>query len=146
LNSLKKNGKKYKYKIMVNKVILIGHLGKDPESKTFDSGKTVCNFSIATSEKWKDNEETTWHNIVIWGALAEIAQKYLKKGSKVYIEGKITNRSYEDKEGKTRYVTEIVAREMKFLGGKDNAQGAVTGESLATVNTSTGEIVDDLPF
>jgi len=97
----------------VNKAILIGRLGKDPELRYPQGGDSVCNFSIATSEKWKDKsgekkEKTVWHNIVIWGKLAEIANQYMKKGSRVYLEGAIENRSYEDKQGVKKYVSEVV--------------------------------------
>ena len=108
---------------MINKVTLIGRLGKDPELKYLDNGTAVTSFSIATSEKYKDKdgerqEKTEWHNIVFWQRLAEIAKEYLHKGSLVYIEGKIQTRQWEDKEGQTRYTTEIVGREMKMLDPK----------------------------
>ncbi len=107
----------------MNKVTLIGNVGKDPETKTLESGTKVTQFTLATSEKWKDKEgnkqeETTWHNIVLWRGLAEVAEKYVKKGSQLAIEGKITSRSYDDKEGVTRYITEIVGKDMKMLGSK----------------------------
>ena len=104
--------------VMVNKVILVGNLGKDPEVKYTQSGKAVCNFSIATTERYNKEDHTEWHNIVAWGKLAEICGEYLAKGSRVYIEGKITTRKWEDKEGITRYTTEIIAREMKMLSKK----------------------------
>ena len=105
----------------VNKVILIGNLGKDPEMKTTPGGSTVTVFSLATSEKYTDKnqqkqEKTEWHNIVMWGKLAETANQYLKKGSTCYLEGKITTRSWDDKDGKKVYRTEIVANIMQFLG------------------------------
>jgi single-strand DNA-binding protein len=107
---------------MVNKVVLVGLLGKNPESQEAN-GKTVAKFSLATSEKYKDKsgekqETTTWHNIVVWGSLADICVKYLQKGSLVYVEGKISNRSWDDKDGNKKYITEIVCSEMKMLGGK----------------------------
>ena len=107
---------------MVNKVILIGNLGKDPECKVLQSGQMVTNLTVATAEKWKDKdgnpqEATEWHNCQIWGKGAEIAEKYLKKGSKVFIEGKIKTRSYE-KDGQTRYATEIIVKEFNFLDSK----------------------------
>src|SRR6187431_2012325 len=107
----------------VNKVILIGRLGKDPEVRNLDNGAVVANFSIATSESYKDRttgekkEITEWHNIVLWRGLAEIAQKYLRKGDMVYIEGKLRTRSWE-KDGVTRYTTEIVADNMNMLSPK----------------------------
>ena len=104
-----------------NKVQLIGNLGKDPEIKTIESGKKVAHFTMATNEIYKNArgekvEETQWHNIVAWGGLAEIAEKYLNKGSEVLIEGKITNRSYTDKEGEKKYICEIQANELLMLG------------------------------
>lgn len=106
----------------VNKVILIGNLGGDPEIRCLDNGNTVANFSIATSESWtKDGEKhdkTEWHKIVAWGKLAEICGKYLHKGKQVCIEGKLQTRKWEDKEGVTRYVTEVAAFQMQMLGPK----------------------------
>ncbi len=104
-----------------NRVHLIGHLGQDPEIKTLESGKKVANFTIATNDSFKNNEgqkveETTWHNIVAWNGLAERAARYLKKGKEVAIEGRIVYKSYEDKKGMTRYVTEIVLNDMLFVG------------------------------
>jgi len=108
---------------MINKVILIGRLGKDPELKYLDSGKAVTSFSMATSEKYKDKdgerqEKTEWHNIVLWQRLAEVAKEYLNKGDLIYIEGKIQTRSYDDKDGSKRYFTEIVGQRMQMLGSK----------------------------
>lgn len=105
----------------VNKVILVGNLGKDPEVRHLDNGRAVANFSVATSETYKNRQgervtTTEWHNIVLWTPLAEVAEKYLKKGSQVYIEGKLTTRSWDDQEGNKRYTTEVVGREMKMLG------------------------------
>jgi len=112
----------------VNKVILVGNLGSDPEAKTFDSGTTNCKFSMATSEKFKDKsgekqEKTTWHNVIVWGAMANPCEKYLKKGSKVYIEGKIDNRSYE-KDGEKKYITEVIAQSVQFLDSKSQSDEA----------------------
>lgn len=109
---------------MRNKVQLIGNLGMDPEMKTLESGKKLVKFSLATNESYKNAkgekvEETQWHNLIAWGKTAEIANKYLKKGNEVAIEGKLVNRSYEDKEGVKRYITEIVVNEMLMLGGKN---------------------------
>ena len=112
---------------MINKVILIGNLGADPEVRYTQSGSPVCSFRIACSEKYKDasgnmQENTEWVPIVAWGKLAEICSQYLHKGSRVYIEGKLQTRKWQDKEGGTRYTTEIVAREMKMLDGKEDGQ------------------------
>jgi single-strand DNA-binding protein len=112
----------------VNRVTILGFLGKSPEIRTLESGNKVASFSVATSEKYKNKagelvEETTWHNIVIWGKLADIVEKYLVKGSQVYLEGSIKNRSYE-KDGVTKYITEINCEKMVMLGGKSKeAQG-----------------------
>lgn len=114
----------------VNKVILIGNLGKDPELKFLPSGQPVANFSIATSEKWKDKstgetkEQTEWHNIIMFGKLAEIAGQYLKKGSSVFVEGRLQTRKWQDKNGQDRYTTEIIANEMKMLGGRGDQSGS----------------------
>ena len=115
----------------VNKVILIGTLGKDPETKTFSNGGSVTNFSIATSERWKDKntgemkEQTEWHSIVLNNKLGEIAQQYLRKGSKVYIEGSLRTRKWQDQNGQDRYTTEIRGDQMQMLGDKgDNQQQA----------------------
>ena len=104
-----------------NKVQLIGNLGKDPEIKTIESGKKVAHFTMATNEIYKNArgekvEETQWHNLVAWGGLAEIAEKYLNKGSEVLIEGKIINRVYTDKEGEKKYISEIQVNELLMLG------------------------------
>jgi single-strand DNA-binding protein len=126
----------------INKVILVGRLGKDPEVRSLDNGKSVANFSLATSESYKDKqtgekkEVTEWHNIVLWAGLAEIAAKYLAKGSLVYIEGKNRTRSWE-KDGVTRYTTEIVGDNLQMLGGKSDG-----GSS----NSDSGNSTDDLPF
>ncbi|GAB3329560.1 single-stranded DNA-binding protein [Marivirga atlantica] len=155
----------------VNKVILIGNLGKDPEVRHLDNGATVANFSIATTESYKDRntgqrvDQTEWHNIVLWRGLADVAEKYLKKGDSVYIEGKLRTRSWE-KDGVTRYTTEVVGDQMTMLGGKRNDQGGADsgyqgGQSSyqndnsskpaqstsAPANTpDTDSEMDDLPF
>jgi single-strand DNA-binding protein len=121
----------------INKVILVGNLGKDPETRYMPNGKAVTNFTIATSESWKDKqtgeqrEQTEWHNIVMFERLAEIAAEYLKKGSQVYIEGKLRTRKWQDKEGRDRYTTEINANEMQMLGGRagGGGGGGMGGES-----------------
>jgi single-strand DNA-binding protein len=114
----------------VNKVILVGNLGQDPESRTTPGGTTVTNIRIATSESWKDKttgemkEQTEWHGIVLWNRLGEIAAEYLKKGSQVYIEGRLQTRKWQDKQGNDRYTTEVVASEMQMLGGRSGGGGA----------------------
>ena len=113
----------------VNKVIVVGNLGKDPETRFLPDGKAVCNFSVATTDTWKDKasgdkkEATEWHRVSAFGRLAEICGEYLKKGSQVYIEGKLRTRKWQDKEGQDRYSTEIVANEMQMLGGRGGAGG-----------------------
>lgn len=112
----------------VNKVILVGNLGKDPEQRYTPSGTAVTTFPMATTERYKDRdgnrqEKTEWHNIVAWRQLAEICGKYLHKGKQVYIEGKIQTRNYDDKDGNKRYITEIVADQMQMLGSRDDNQG-----------------------
>lgn len=138
----------------VNKAILVGRLGKDPEVRNLENGVTVVNFTMATSETYKDRvtgekkEITDWHNVVLWRGLADIAAKYLHKGDQVYIEGKIRTRSWE-KEGVTRYTTEIIGDNMTLLGSR---QGG--GSSTATYTQSAGgddmksndNATDDLPF
>lgn len=111
----------------VNKVILVGNLGKDPELRYTPSGTAVATFSLATTERYKDRdgqkqEKTEWHNIVAWRQLAEICGKFLHKGKQVYIEGKIQTRSYDDRDGNKRYITEIVVDQMQMLGTKDDGQ------------------------
>ena len=138
---------------MYNKAIIIGNAGKDPETRTLESGAKVTQIAVATSETWKDKEgnkkeETQWHNVVLWRGLAEVAEKYVRKGTKLMIEGKIVTRSYDDKDGNKRYVTEIVGKEMKMLGGKPKDSSAeVQGaqEPSVGVNPSTNQ-EDDLPF
>ena len=108
----------------VNKVILVGNLGRDPEVRFMPNGEAVCNFSIATTDNWKDKsgakqERTEWHNIVMYRKLAEIAGEYLKKGRPVYVEGRLQTRKWQTKEGQDRYTTEIIADQMQMLGGKD---------------------------
>tara|TARA_B100000902_G_scaffold137256_1_gene135484 strand:- start:22340 stop:22762 length:423 start_codon:yes stop_codon:yes gene_type:complete len=137
----------------VNKVILIGNLGKDPEVKYLDSGVAVANFSLATTENYRNKEgekvsQTEWHNIVLWRGLAEIAEKWLKKGSSVYIEGKIRTRRWEDKDGNARYTTEILGENMTMLGKRDDNKTESTQDKIV----KSEEIIldenkeDDLPF
>jgi len=128
----------------VNKVILIGNLGKDPEVRYLDNGVAVANFSLATTENYKNKagervSQTEWHNIVLWRGLAEVAEKWLKKGSSVYVEGKIRTRKWEDKDGNTRYSTEILGDNMTMLGGKPSS------ETPVEVAPATDK-KDDLPF
>jgi single-strand DNA-binding protein len=151
----------------VNKVILVGTLGKDPETRYMPSGGAVTNLRIATNEQWKDKqtgeqqERTEWHSIAMFGRLAEIAAEYLRKGSQVYVEGKIRTRKWQDKEGKDRYTTEIIADEMQMLGGKGGGAGAGaasagaaaggggSGGGRTAVNDSgapPGDFDDDIPF
>lgn len=110
----------------INKAIVVGRLGQDPELRSTDRGMSVCNFSVATSESWTDNgekkEKTEWHRVVVWGRQAEVCGKYLKKGSLAAIEGKIQTRKYEDRDGLERYSTEIVARDIQFLGGRSQEE------------------------
>lgn len=106
----------------VNKVILVGHLGADPELRYTPSGQGVCELRLATSESWNDKngqkqERTEWHRVVVWGKRAEICSKYLNKGRQVFVEGRLQTRSYDDKEGNKRYTTEIIANDVQFLGG-----------------------------
>ena len=128
----------------VNKVILIGHIGKDPEVRSLDSGVKVASFSLATTESYKDRnsgervEKTEWHNVVLWKNQADIAERYLKRGSKIYLEGKITTESYEDKEGNTRYTTKIVGYQITMLDSKNNSNS----QTQQPVNQGD----DSLPF
>ena len=138
----------------INKAILIGNLGKDPDVKYTASGSAVANITIATSESWKDKqtgekkELTEWHRVVMFGRLGEIAGEYLKKGSKVYVEGRLQTRKYQDKTGQDRYTTEIVASEMQMLDGKSGgSSGGESGEtSEAQSAVDLGDFDDDIPF
>jgi single-strand DNA-binding protein len=113
----------------INKVIIIGHLGADPETRAMPSGSTVANIRVATTESWKDRqsgdqqERTEWHNVALFGRTAEVASEYLRKGSQVYIEGRLRTRKWQDKQGNDRYTTEIVANDMQMLGGRAGAGG-----------------------
>lgn len=147
----------------INKVILVGNLGRDPEMRYTQNNVAVCSFSIATSETYKDRNsgekitQTEWHNIVLWRGLAETAEKYLRKGSSVYIDGKIRTRKWEDQQGQTRYTTEIIADTMQMLDRRDNnsdhpAAPATPTPASATTATATpapespAQAPDDLPF
>jgi len=133
----------------VNKVILVGNLGKDPELRRLENGTAVTKFSLATSDSYKDKDgnrvdQTEWHNIVLWRGLAEVAEKYLKKGSQIYIEGKIKSRSWEDKEGNKKYTTEIVGDNMKMLGKRREQEEGNVSEPEEDFSKNTPE--NDLPF
>ena len=136
-------------KSSVNKVILVGHIGNKPEGRYTSSGTSTATFSLATNESWIDSdkekkEHTEWHNIVLWTPLAEIAENYLRKGSQVYIEGKISNRSYDDKDGVKKYISEVVGREIKLLGKAPEQPGVGKEKTNTTEKTTSTE--DDLPF
>lgn len=142
----------------LNKVILIGRLGRDPEVRYMPNGEAVCNFSIATSETWNDRngqrvERTEWHNITMYRKLAEIAGQYLKKGSQVYLEGRIQSRKYQGKDGIERTAYEIIANEMKMLGGGNSEQQAQAEaptpprrQAPATPAAPVEDVDDDIPF
>jgi len=154
----------------VNKVILVGNLGRDPEVRYSANGQAIANVTIATSESWKDKntgekqEKTEWHRIVFFGRLGEIAGEYLKKGSQIYVEGRLQTRKWQDKEGKDRYTTEIVANEMQMLGSKGGSGGGdYTGQAgqssqaasqapasapaqPATQAAGADDFDDDIPF
>jgi len=129
----------------VNKVLLIGNLGADPELKTIPNGTPVCTFNLATNEDWKGkdgekHDHTEWHRIKAWRKTAELCSKYLHKGSKVFLEGRIRTSSYEDKEGNRRYSTEVEASSVTFLDGKDSGSGDTGGHG------ARGKQEDDIPF
>ncbi|MDH3688924.1 MAG: single-stranded DNA-binding protein [Gammaproteobacteria bacterium] len=150
----------------VNKAILVGHLGRDPEVRYSSNGSAIANVNIATTESWKDKqtgerqERTEWHRIVFFGRLAEIASEYLKKGSQVYVEGRLQTRKWQDKEGADRYTTEIVAAEMQMLGGRGSAAGsepaydqheqsapsATRGKGSENAASAVDDFDDDIPF
>jgi single-strand DNA-binding protein len=144
----------------VNKVIVVGNLGKDPETRFLPDGKAVCNFSVATTDTWKDKatgekkEATEWHRISTFGRLAEICGEYLKKGSQVYIEGKLRTRKWQDKEGQDRYTTEIIADAMQMLGSRSGMgageprEPSAAGESKASKKPAGQfqDMDDDIPF
>ena len=153
----------------VNKAIIVGHLGQDPELKHTAGGASVVNFSVATSENWTDKqgqkqEKTEWHRIVVWGKQAEICERYLSKGRQVYLEGRIQTRSWEDDKGQKRYMTEINANVVKFLGGgsrdktqepametpaSTTAQNKSNGgmlEQSYNISTDSNFTADDIPF
>lgn len=128
----------------LNKVMLIGNLGKDPEVRAIPSGAKVANFSIATTESYMDKntnqkvEKTEWHNIVMWRGLAEIAEKYLRKGSQIYVEGRLQTRSWDDQNGQKKYMTEVVVDQMQMLGsprGREGGEGGGYQRSEPAMNT-----------
>ena len=155
----------------VNKVILIGNLGRDPEMRSFPDGGTLCNVTLATTDKWKDKqsgemrEATEWHRLVFNGRLAEIAAQYLRKGSQIYVEGQIRTRKYNDKDGVEKYATEVVATDMTMLGSREGMGGADEGggggggysrpaarpsapaaKPAAKSSTGFDDMDDDIPF
>ena len=147
----------------VNKVILIGHLGADPETRAMPSGMTVANIRMATTESFKDKsgewqERTEWHNVALFGRMGEVAGEYLRKGSQVYVEGRLRTRKWQDKQGNDRYTTEIVANDMQMLGSRGGASGPREGgearepretkEHAEPVTSSTERdgFDDDIPF
>ena len=135
----------------VNKVILIGNLGRDPESRFMQDGTQVCNISLAMSEKWTDKsgskqEKTEWVNVVFYKKLAEIVTEYLRKGSQVYVEGRLETRKWTDKNGIERYTTQVIANEMRMLGGKkDSAESNDSGSSKSSAE-SFSDLDDDIPW
>ncbi len=139
----------------INKVILIGNLGKDPEVRYMANGGAVCNVTLATTESWKDKQsgeqkdKTEWHNIVFYRRLAEIAGEYLRKGSQIYVEGKLQTRKWQDKNGNDRYTTEIIANEMQMLGSRGGGSADFSAErsaSQAPAAAATDDFDDDIPF
>ncbi len=144
----------------INKVIIVGNLGQDPDTRYMPSGAAVTNFTVATNESWKDKEtgeqkdRTEWHKITMFGRLAEVSAEYLRKGSQVYIEGKLRTEKWQDKDGKDRYTTKIIADEMQMLGGRGGGGGAPMHDSGASQGAPPGpppqgsadEFDDDIPF
>jgi len=146
----------------LNKVMVIGRLGQDPELKYTPGGAAVCNFSVATSENWTDKsgqkqERTEWHRIVVWGKLAELCNQYLAKGRQAFIEGRLQTRSWEDKEGQKRYTTEIMANTVQFLDSKQTAganatqtnsekPAAETNAPVYNIESQESFASDDIPF
>lgn len=134
----------------INKVILVGHVGKDPEVRYLDGGVAVANFSLATTESYKNKEgnkvdQTEWHHVVAWRGLAEIIEKYVKKGQLLYIEGKIRTRTYGEENSK-KYFTEVIADQMTMLGGKRDEQTMRIESKPIESPVPTTELADDLPF
>jgi len=132
----------------VNKVILVGNLGKDPEVRHLEGGASVAKFPLATTESFKDKagqriEQTEWHNIVLWRGLAEVAEKYLKKGMTIYVEGKLRTRSWDDKEGHKHYTTEVVGDNFTILSKRESSSAPSGKDDGESISPKTG---DDLPF
>jgi single-strand DNA-binding protein len=129
----------------INKVIIVGNLGQDPETRYMPSGKAVTNLRVATSESWKDKqtgeqrEQTEWHSVVMYDRLAEIAAEYLRKGSQVYIEGKLRTRKWQDKEGRDRYTTEVISNEMQMLGSRGGGGAGTESRSEPRATGGGGE-------
>ena len=141
----------YGHGTVVNKVILVGNLGKDPEVRFTPNGKALAKFPVATSERWTDQdgnrqERTEWHNVVVWGKQAETCGQYLAKGRQVFIEGSIRSRQYDDKDGNKRYITEIVARDVRFLGGGGRGAGAQDTAVSVPPGEDAAPPEDDIPF
>jgi single-strand DNA-binding protein len=150
----------------VNKAILVGNLGKDPEIRYMTSGEAVASATLATTDKWKDKsgekqEKTEWHNLTFFGRQAEIAGEYLKKGSQIYVEGRISTEKWQDKEGKDRYTTKIIVQQMQMLGGKSSgsgsfevvenkpaasSSGAAPAKTAPAAKGSFDNFDDDIPF
>jgi single-strand DNA-binding protein len=135
----------------INKVIIVGRLGKDPEVRQIGEGNSVCKLALATSENWMDKngtkqEKTEWHNVVVWGKLAEICGKYLAKGRQVYIEGRLQTRSWEDQQGQKRYTTEIVANTVEFLGGNSGSEKSSSNASSDFGPEPLFNTNEELPF
>ncbi len=137
---------------MINKVILIGNLGKDPEVRHLEGGSSVANFTLATNENYKDKsgewqKQTEWHNIVAWGNLAEYSEKWLKKGMLVFIEGKLTHRKYQDKEGNDRYITEVKSVSIRTMEKREYSGDESNAQHMDITNTPPAfDQEDDLPF
>ena len=139
--------------VVVNKVILVGNLGKDPEVRFTQNGRAVARFPVATSERWTDQdgnrqERTEWHNVVVWGKQAETCGQYLAKGRQVFVEGSIRSRQYDDKDGNKRYITEVIARDVRFLGGggRGAPEGGVPVPPGEDAAGGGGADDDDIPF
>ena len=139
----------------INKVILVGNLGADPDTRYMPSGSAVTNIRMATTEAWKDKntgdqqERTEWHNVAFFGRLAEIAAEYLRKGSQVYVEGKLRTRKWQDRDGNDRWTTEVIANEMQMLGSRPGSSAPAQAPAQAVADAppaATGEFDDDIPF
>jgi len=134
----------------VNKVIIVGNVGRDPEVRYTQSGKAVASFSVATSERFQDKEgqpqeRTEWHRVVAWGRLAEICGEYLRKGKQIYVEGRLQTRDWEDKDGHKRYTTEVIANVMQMLGRRGEDGGATTDEGSSRGSSAGGDPMSQVP-